>query len=255
VGTERYRKAMARLFKSQKAYAAFDSAEQAFKKGDARQALQLTQQAIRLEPREAHFHSLLGDIALSQKNLTSAKSSYDKAISLNDQFYYYYLQRGKIYEAQRNTRAAQADYAASVKLLPTSKAQLSLGQFAELAGKEQVAKRYYAMAAQARGEDADKAKAALMRLDPPPTLETRLLVRQGVNRQGNFVIELINQTSRSVRNIQLGVQLSAGAPQRVQLVRQVIPAGQRRVIDTGQRLSRQRASQIKVVVLKADVVR
>lgn len=253
-GDDRYRQAMARLTKTNKAYQSFDKAQQMLKKGNASQAMSLVREAIRIEPREAHFHSLVGDIAMMQNNLSSAKRSFDKAISLNDKFYYYYLQRGKIYEAQKNSRAAQADYANSVKLLPTSKAQLSLGQFAERAGKPQVAKRYYAMAAQATGSDANSARAALMRLEPPATRSTRLLVRQGLTRQGTFAVELINQTSRAVSNIQIGMQSAPGTPQRVQVVRQTIPAGGRTVVDTGRKLTQSQANQIKVVILKADVV-
>jgi len=253
-GNDRYKQAMARLFQTRSAYDSFDKAQQMLKQGNASQAMTLVREAIRIEPREAHFHSLVGDIALTQNKLTTAKLSFDKAISLNDRFYYYYLQRGKIFEAQSNARAAQADYATSVKLLPTSKAQLSLGQYAERAGKPQVAKQYYAMAAQATGADANSARAALMRLEPSATKETRLLVRQGLTRQGTFAIELINQTSRALNNVQIGMQSAPGTPQRVQVVRQTIPAGQRRIVDTGRVLTQSQANQIKVVILKADVV-
>jgi tetratricopeptide (TPR) repeat protein len=246
---------MARLLKTQKAYDAFDKAQLAFQKNNTQQATALLREAMRIEPNEAHFHSLVGDIAFSQNNLSSAKRAFDKAISLNDNFYYYYLKRGKINELQKNTRAAQADYASSVKLLPTTAAQLSLGQFAERAGKPQVAKRYYAMAAQATGDDASKARAALMRMEPPATKETRLLVRQGLTSRGTFAIEIINQTSRNVGNIQLGINSGPGTPQQVQTVREVIPAGQRRIIDTGRQLTSRQADRLRVVILNADVVR
>ncbi len=255
MGEDTYRRAMARLFKTQKAYEAFERAQQAFKKKNTQQAMAFLRDAIRQEPREAHFHSLAGDIAMAQQNLATAKRSFDKAIALNDQFYYYYLQRGKIFEQQRNARAAQADYARSVKLLPTTAAQLRLGQFAERSGKPQVAKRYYAMAAQARGDDASKARAALMRLEPPASKETRLLVRQGLTPQGTFAVQLINQTSRSVNNVQLGLQSAPGTPTRVQTIQQTIPAGQSRVVDTGRQLTARQAQQIKVTILSADIVR
>ena len=251
LGEAEYRRAMARLMKSQRAYAAFDKAQAAFQKKNTKQASALLRDAMRIEPDEAHFHSLMGDIALSQNNLSSAKRSFDKAISLNDRFYYYYLQRGKINELQKNTRAAQADYANSVKLLPTTAAQLSLGQYAERAGNLSVAKRYYAMAAQARGRDANSARAALMRLEPPTTNETKLLVRQGLTSKGTFAIELINQTSRNITQVHLGISGGAGTKQQVHIFRQVIPAGQRRVIDTGRRLTQQQAGRLRVVILDA----
>lgn len=250
-----YQVAMAPLMRSRKAYETFDKAQQAFQKKDTRSASKLLQAAIRLEPREAHFHSLAGDIALSQKNLSSAKRSFDKAISLNDEFYYYYLQRGRINELQKNARAAQADYANSVKLLPTSAAQLSLGQYAERAGNDAVAKRYYAMAAQARGTDGDTARAALMKLDPPETQETRLLVRQGLTSRGTFAIELINQTSRNISGVRLGLSAGKGTPQQVLMVRKGIPAGQSRVVDTGRRLTRPQSERMLVQVLDAQIQR
>ncbi|MGQ7843471.1 M48 family metalloprotease [Granulosicoccus sp. 3-233] len=255
LGEREYQAAIAPLMRSRKAYEAFDKAQLAFQKKDTASATKLLRAAIRIEPREAHFHSLAGDIALSQKNLSSAKRSFDKAISLNDEFYYYYLQRGRINELQNNARAAQADYANSVKLLPTSAAQLSLGQYAERAGKEDVAKRYYAMAAQAQGADADKARAALMKLDPPVTQQTRLLVRQGLTSRGTFAVELINQTSRNIAGVQLGISAGEGTPQQVMMVRQAIPAGQSRVVDTGRRLTRPQSERMLVRILDARIQR
>ncbi len=253
-GRDTYAKVMAGIVRAQPAYDAFDKAQQSFKNNNTQQASALLRDAIRLEPREAHFHSLAGDIALTQKNLPTAKRSFDKAISLNKNFYYYYLQRGKIYEQQNNARAAQADYARSVKLLPTTAAQLKLGLFAERSGKPQVAKRYYAMAAQANDNDAASARAALLRLEPPANQATRLLVRQGLSSKGTFAVQLINQTSRSVANVRLGIQTVPGTPTRVQTVRQVIPAGKSRLIDTGRKLTARQAQGVKVTVINADIV-
>jgi predicted Zn-dependent protease len=253
LGESEYRRAMARLFKSQKAYEAFDKAQLAFQQNKSKQASALLREAMRIEPNEAHFHSLTGDIALSQNNLSSAKRSFDKAISLNNSFYYYYLQRGKINELQKNSRAAQADYANSVKLLPTTAAQLSLGQYAERAGKLSVATRYYTLAAQAKGSEAIKARAALMRLEPPATNETRLLVRQGLTSNGTFAIELFNQTSRNIIEVSLGISGGSGTQQQVQTVRQLIPAGQSRLIDTRRRLTQQQANRLRVVILDAKM--
>jgi len=255
VGADTYKGAMSRLFKTQGAYNSFDKAVAAFKNGNARQASTLVRSAIKVEPREARFHSLVGEIAIAQKNLGAAKNALDRAISLDPDYYYAYLKRGQVHEAQRNIKAAQADYGRSIKLLPTTSAQLSLGQFAQRAGKQQVAKRYYAMAAQATGADAETAKRALQKLQPSNNNDTRLLVRQGLTRQGTFAIELINQTPQSLRNIQLGIRGSANAPQRIQVVRQVLRSGQKQVIDTGRRITQEQANRIKVVIVGADVVR
>ena len=108
-GASEYQRAMSRLRQSTKAYEAFDKAQIAAKKGDLNQASSLIRQAIRIEPREGHFQSFMGDMALKRKDFRSAKQHYDKAISLNKDFFYYYLQRGKVFEATRNSQAARQD--------------------------------------------------------------------------------------------------------------------------------------------------
>lgn len=255
VGVESYRKAMSRLFDTRKAYDSYDKAQAAFKNGNARGASTLVRSALQIEPREAKFHSLVGEIAMSQNNLSAARSSFDKAISLNPNYYYDYLKRGQVHEALKNSKAAQADYARSIKLLPTTSAQLSLGQFAQRAGNIQVAKRFYAMASQATGADARAAKQALLKIEPQTNNDTRLMVRQGLTRQGTFAIELINQTPQALRNIKIGIKGSAQAPQRIRTEPRVIRSGERYVIDTGRRLSQQQASQIQLVIVGAEVVR
>ena len=90
-----------------------------------------------------------------------------------------------------------------------------------------------------------------MRLEPPTTNETKLLVRQGLTSKGTFAIELINQTSRNITQVQLGISGGPGTQQQVQTVRQMIPAGQRRLIDTGRRLTQQQANRLRVVILDA----
>ena len=254
-GANEYQRAMSRLRQSAKAYDAFDKAQIAARKGDFTQANSLIRQAIRIEPREGHFQSFMGDLAQQRKDYRSAKQHYDKAISLNKEFFYYYLQRGKVLEATRNLQAARQDYATSMKYLPTSDAQASLGQFAERAGNLVAAKRFYAMAAQAQGAAGDKARSALQRLEPPVNKNTFLLVRQGLNQRGNFVIELVNQTSRPISYVKLGVTVAPGQRQQVQPVNAVIRAGKRHIVDTGQKVSQQRARQIQVVVLDATLAR
>lgn len=255
VGVDTYRSAMSRLFSTQKAYEAYDNAQVALSKGDTGRASTLVRSAIKAEPREALFHSLVGEIAMAQNNLGAARSALNKAISLNSGYFASYLMRGKVHEALKDTKAAQADYARSIKLLPTSSANLALGQFAQRQGKSQVARRYYAMAAQATGADGQAAKQALLKLQPATSADSQLHVRKVLTQQGTFAIELINQTPQSLNNVQIGIKGSATSPQRIQVIRRVIRSGERHVIDTGRRLNQQQANQIKVVIVSAQVVR
>ena len=248
-----YQQAIATLTNTREAYEAHDQAQLALRQGNARQASALVNKAIKIEPRESRFHTLAGDIALSQKNLPAAKQAFTKAIGLNEAYFYNYVQRGRVSEAQNNASAAQADYARSVRLLPTATAQLGLGKFAETQGNTQVARRFYTLAAQAGNSEGQRAKQALMRLQPDSksNTDTSLLVRQGLSQTGDFIIEVINQTSRPVSNIRLGVKRGT-APQREVSIRRAIQPGDRRLIETGLKLSRAQANQVRVVVLQAN---
>ena len=252
-GEREYQQAMANLIKTKEAYEAHDKAQLALQQGNTKQASALLNQAIKIEPRESRFHTLAGDIALSQRNLPAAQQAFTRAIDLNAEFFYNYVQRGRISEAQNNLAAARADYARSVRLLPTATAQLGLGQFAESQGNTQVARRFYTLAAQAGSSEGQRAKQALLRLQPDANSNknTSLLVRQGLSRSGEFVIEVINQTSRPVSNIRLGVKMGS-SPQQELGIRRAIQPGDRRLIETGKRLTRSQVSQVQVVVLRAD---
>ena len=251
-GEENYRRAMATLIKTQDAYEAHDQAQLAIQNGDLGKASTLLGKAIKIEPRESRFYTLAGDIALARKNLNEAKQSYDKAINLNREYFYNYVQRGQIYEAQNNSRAAQADYAQSIKLLPTATAQLGLGKFAEAQGNTLAARRFYSLAAQAGGNEGQSAKQALagLQAETSNSLNSSLLVRQGLRSDGTFAIELINQTGKIMRNVKLGVK-AGNAPQRELNVNRVIPSGGREIIQTGQKLTQAQANQVKIVVLSA----
>lgn len=254
-GEAEYKRALATLFETQDAYKAHDEARQAMGEGNVRQANSLINTAIRLEPREPIFHTLKGDIALSQNNLESAETSYDKAISLDGEYFYNYVQRGRIFEVKNNTRAAQADYARSLRLLPTATAQLGLGVAAEREGRLAAARNFYASAAQVGDTSIGRsAKQGLQRVQQPDVAsssDSSLLVRQGLSRSGEFVIEMINQTSRPVTNVVLGVTVGNN-PQRRLPVNGVIHSGKKRQIPTGQRISKAEAARVKVIVLSAQ---
>lgn len=257
-GEAEYKRAMATLFKTKEAYSAHDEARAAVSNGDVRRANSLINTAIRLEPREPIFYTLQGDIALSQNNTDSARRSYDKAISLDGEYFYNYVQRGRIFEAQNNTKAAQADYARSLRLLPTATAQLGLGIAAERDGRADAARRFYASAIQAGDNKVVRsARQGLQRLQQPNAetgQDNSLLVRQGVSRTGEFMIEIINQTSRPVTDVVLGVTAGRNTQRRLP-VRGVISSGDSKQIPTGQKLTQAQAASVKVVVLSARAAR
>jgi len=253
IGVDRYREAMARLKAKQPAYERFDRAQKLASDGNTKQAEALVREAMKIEPREGHFASFLGDIERQRRNYEQAKRHYDRAIAMNSDFFYYWLQRGKVHQAQRNTLAARADFARSVKLMPTADAQAALGAIALDQGRKSEAKRWYAMAAQAEGSAGNQARAALAKLAPPVDSRNYVQVRRGVAPDGNLAFQIVNQTSRPVRSVQLGIRLAPGAAQQTSNVRRLIPAGKHVVINTGRPITRARLGGVKVVVLGAQL--
>jgi beta-barrel assembly-enhancing protease len=86
-GVDRYRAAMKKTLAAKPAYDAYDAGRKALTAKKPADALAKAEEAIRLEPGEAHFHALKGDTYLVQKNLPAARQAYTDAISRNDGFF------------------------------------------------------------------------------------------------------------------------------------------------------------------------
>lgn len=126
LGEQRYKQMIAGLIKAKPAYAKYAQSEQAFAKKDYTQANKLIDQAIAIEPREALFYAMKGDIYNVQQNHQAAIKEYDKAIAQNQNLFYSYLQRGLSYKALGDTTRAKSDLQKSYQLLPTKQAQQAL---------------------------------------------------------------------------------------------------------------------------------
>lgn len=94
IGRERYLKAIAPLLRDREAYQVYEEGRKALVAGKAEQALSLANKALSLQPAEALFHSLRGDIRLQQKRYKDAITNYDRALERDDGYFHYYLQRG-----------------------------------------------------------------------------------------------------------------------------------------------------------------
>ncbi len=248
-GAERYARAMSRLKKAAPAYAKFDAAEKAYKAKNYRSAIDLTNEAIRLEPREGHFQALLGDISLQVNKPKAAQSYFSKAIKLNPDFYYYRVRRGQANQLAGSVRAARTDFQNSIKLLPNAEAQYGLGILERDAGNASAAKQYLAAASQASGSIGEKASEALLDLDLGDNPGNYLIVNTGLTNQGTFGIQLVNKTSRAMTGIKLGVLIDG--ERTVSNVSRAVGAGQSSMFDTGKRMSQAQANSIDVSVLEA----
>ena len=83
IGRAQYQKKIARLRKTKQAYDAYEDAKKAFDDENTAKALTLVNGALRIEPNEALFHSLRGEIRERQGRSGDAAINFDRAIAYN----------------------------------------------------------------------------------------------------------------------------------------------------------------------------
>lgn len=256
VGRERYRLNMARLVKSKPAYETYEKAQKALSDGNSSLAKSLVRKAIAVEPREGHFHSLLGKIEQRNKRFSTARGHYDKAISLNGDFFYYYLQRGLVNERLKANTVAQRDLTRSVELLPTADAFNALGNIARAGRQYATAKQYYAKAAGHQSAAGKKAFGALVELDISDNPGKYIKIRTGVNDAGGLIAEISNTTPRDVTGLVLALRYPDPAGQ-VRQVNRALPgrlgAGQKERINLGIAVNRAQAGQVRSGIIAARI--
>ena len=120
---ERYQRTIARLRRSQDAYAAADRGREALVEGNVGEALRLANQAIAIEPREARFHELRGDARLAEDRYEEAVTNYNRAIERDESYFRPYLLRGVARDKLGDRADARADIESSYRLYPLPQIQ------------------------------------------------------------------------------------------------------------------------------------
>src|SRR5690606_15302214 len=138
------------------------------------EAERLAREALDLLPAEANFHALAGDIEMRRGRPEAAIAHYERAIARNDAFFYFPLQQGIAEHQLGRMSAADASLQASVQLLPTADAYLTLGKIAEQRGDRAAALERYAQAAGSSSPSGQAAQDAIIRLDLPQNPEKYL---------------------------------------------------------------------------------
>ncbi|MCJ7604343.1 MAG: M48 family metalloprotease, partial [Desulfobulbaceae bacterium] len=203
LGAKRYEEKTRHLRETAPAYKSYDEAVLALKKGDDRRALALVDSAMALEPKEALFYGLKGDIFFEQKNFNKALGSYDQAIHFNDKFFHFYAQRGITREKLGDMRGARQDMTRSAGLLPTATAYKKLGDFALAEGQRTEAKNYFQAAAASRSEVGKEALSSFIMLDLPENAGRYIRARTEKTEDGQLRIRVANPTPLAVYNIVL----------------------------------------------------
>lgn len=236
LGAEAYQKALARTEEVLPAYATYDEGRKALAEKNTQLAIEKAEEAIAILPQEAHFYSLRGDARLMNEQYAMAVTNFDNAIERRDDFFYYWLQRGRAHERLGNDDSAVRDLQKSLEYLPTAPAHFTLGNIAAERGERAKAIEHYQVVAGGEGEIADAARTSLVRLDLDQNPGAYLLTRCDPASDGELVVSIKNNTSVSVSNVQLSVQVrdNAGALRRMErTIRGTIAGGEVVSVQTG----------------------
>ena len=228
VGKDIYLNRIASLIKDKKGYENYAKGREALHEGKLRKAFTLAQEAIRIEPREGHFYALRGDIHLKEQRYNNALVDYNRSIDLNNNYFYYYLQRGLTKKQLNQPREAYSDLQASTKLLPTAIAYNSLGELEMSAGSPQRARQYFQEAAGSDSKAGKKAQLSLLRLEFPQNAGKYIQIQVELNDKGYMIAKINNKAQLGIKNLGISIDYPDASGRRQQITRSfqgVIPAG------------------------------
>ena len=237
-GTERYQAALAQLVRDRPAYEQHDKALAAAQAGEFGQADALVDEAIRLQPGEAKFHGLKGDLALNAKNYRSALSHYSAAIDRYPEYFAFHLHSGLAYQGLGQTGAARTAFTRSLNLLPTARAHYELGRMALAKSDRQTALGHFRTAAQDRSDVGQAAAAEMARLEIAQTPEKYVRVQVRTDAAGRVLLVVGNQAPVNIADVQvMAAYFDAQGRQVTQTQRfrvgQTIAPGQAVAVSTG----------------------
>ncbi len=160
---------MKQLKKDKPAYDKQQQAISALQQQDLNTALQLVDDAIRLQPKENSFWETRAHIFVSQGKAKEALRDFDQAIALNPKYFSPLLGKGSLLVASGNYAEAEKSLIASKQLLNTSIASYFLGQVKLQQGNKNEAIAYLQEAAAGGGKVGAAAREQLAKLQPAAT--------------------------------------------------------------------------------------
>ena len=203
-GREIYAQKVGKLKATQAAYKDYDQGKQALAT-DPNKAATLANRAIAIEPREARFQELLGDVSLAQKNNQSALGYYDKAIKMQPDYFRPHVQSGIALNNLGRKAEAEKALTQSNALLPTATSHYLLGQLAESRGDVAAAMQNYQVAASSDSVEGKSSTAHFLRLDLPRNPARYLTASAQLDRSGNLYAVVQNPTAVAISKVQFRV--------------------------------------------------
>ncbi len=235
-GREVYQRKTLYLRKMVPAYEAHDEARKALAQNNFKKARSLTNKAIKLEPREAIFYALSGDIYASEDDFRRAERAYSNALQRDSDFFYHYLRRGQVRYELKKFAASRTDLESSLKLLPTEQANLLLGHMDKLAGNTQSAIKHYQQASQSNSAISKVAKRELVKLDLPASPARYIQTWAVLGQNGIVGAAVKNNSPVTVNSIRLKVEyINANGKLRVfsRSIHGVLGSGEQTAVSTG----------------------
>jgi len=162
-----FQRAIAQITRDQAAYTKHQEGIKALGEKNYGKAEQLFTQASRAQPKEGLFWNSLGQVQLMSEKPSQARSSFNRALNANPDYYAPLLGRGLAEKALSNHSAAEQDLLASQRLLPTPNASYALGQIKLQQGNKQQAIGYFQQVAKSGGDLGKQAQLKLQELQPP----------------------------------------------------------------------------------------
>jgi beta-barrel assembly-enhancing protease len=255
LGRDRFQSRLKPLLAMQPAYDKYDQAMAALQKKDTAGAKALAAEAARLQPREAQFQQLLGDIAVSEKRDQEALGYFAKAQQLNPGYYGSWLGAGIAQYRLKNQAGAQQALKRSYDLLPTAPAALYLGNISRDSGNADAALQFYQAAASSENTIGQEAAREAAVLDLPRNPSKYVVAQAARNSAGQVGVVVQNRAAVPVASITVtpvmvnanGQITSSG---RAVSIKGPVQAGQQVSVDAG--LGTLTAEQLQALRFRVD---
>ena len=164
LGRTAYRRKTEHIRAVKPAYEAYEKGVKAASDGRLGEAESLAQRALSIEPEEARFHALRGDIHAARQRFDAAVDAYDEAVRRDPDWFYFPLRRGIVQRLRNRPQAATSDLNRSLELLPTALGHYQLGLVYRDRGNRQQAIQHFEVASEGQGEVAQKAQQELQKM-------------------------------------------------------------------------------------------
>ena len=260
-GKEVYAQKVAKLKATQPAYKAYDDGVKALGKNDTATALADAKKAIALEPREARFQELLGDIAMQKKHPQDAIPYYAKAIQLQPDYFKPHIQTGVALFNLGRKAEAEPYLKRANELLPTAPGHALLGQIAEERGDIDGALQHYQVASESQSDIGKEAYSHAVKIDLPRNPAKYIQSGAIVDNAGNVFAAVQNDTNLPVGRVQVRVVKYDAATGRAvgqsqPMIINGVQPGKQNQIAIGERVKTAQEAQLyRVVVEAAELAR